>query len=471
MPGKVVGQIGSQLYTTFILFDKAIANPDSANVVEYERMLDSDETIAAGIQFMILSCLNRLDMYRNESNPKIEKFVNECFEQMDGTLIEVCADILSAIWAGYSGTEIVWKPSGSQIVIDYLATYHPRTVFFNINRETGRLDKTAPLTQFRWFSGSPVQIPANKCLMFSHNMRFGNWYGTSQLRSVRKNWLLKDPVLKMWVNAVDKFGTPLIAAMVPDSDIKDPDKPKNDDGTDNSISQIDYMARLLTNLQSGTGLAMGSGTGDEKVDIKSLSGGGAGMGAAFDGLVTHLDKAMFRGMLVPSLIFDEGQKTGSYALGQAHFDIYTIMLDNTYKKLTECLLEQLVRPLIDMNYGPQKDYGEFPEREMSETDRNIVAGIFLQMVNAGFLDNAHQEDFDHVRGTLGFPERKLDPPVDPSKAAALMGQYNHYLRGQPGDPTQTVQPGNARSGNPKPVRQPDSSFSQPESGAVKEQPV
>lgn len=453
-----MGQIGSQLYTTFILFDKAIANPDSANVVEYERMIDSDETVAAGIEFMILSALNKLDMYRNETSPQIETFINECFEMMQGTLIELCADILTALWAGYSGSEIVYKPDGAKMRWDYIATYHPRTVFFNIDKETGRLDPQTPITQFRWFAGSPVPIPRNKCIIYSHNMRVGNWYGTSQLRRVRKNWLLKDPVLKMWVNGLDKFGTPLIAAMVPNDDIRDPDQPYNGDGTENRIQQIDYMARLLSNLQSGTGLAMGSGTGDEKVDIKSLFSGGSGMGEAFDNMVSYLNKMILRGMLVPSLIFDDGKNTGSYALGQAHFDIYTIMLDNIYKKLTETLLEWLVRPLIEMNFGPQKNYGEFPEREMSETDRNVLMGIFMQMTNSGFLDPAHQADFDWVRGTLGAPERKLEPQPDPSQAAKLMGQYNHYVRGQ--DPAGSQPDATAKIA-------PDT----PEKGAVKDVPT
>lgn len=455
---KLVGQIGSQLYTTFVLFDKAIANPDSANVAEYERMLDSDETVAAGIEFMTLSALNSLDMYRNETNPQIESFVNECFEMMQGTLIELCYDVLSGIWAGYSGSEIVYKPDGGKIRWDYIATYHPRTVFFNIDKETGRLDQESPITQFRWFAGSPVQIPKNKCLIYSHNARFGNWYGTSQLRRIRKNWLLKDPLLKMWLNAVDKFGTPLVAALVPDGDVEDPDRPTNDDGTQNRISNIDYMARLLSNLQSGTGLAMASGTKDEKTDIKSLFSGGSGIGQAFDTFTSYLNKMILRGMLVPSLIFDDGKNTGSYALGQAHFDIYTVMLRNIYKRLTEVLLEQLVRPLVDMNFGPQKDYGEFPEREMSETDRNVLMGIFMQMTNSGYLDPAHQEDFNWVRGTLGAPERKSELSPDPSKAAALMGQYNHYVRGhQP--------PGNQPNGSAQVA--PD----KPEAGAVKGAPV
>lgn len=439
LPGKVVGQIGSQLYTTFLLFDKAVANPDSANVIEYERMLDSDETVAAGIEFMVLSALNSLDMYRNESNPKIETFINECFEMMEGTLIELCSDVLSGIWAGYSGSEIVYKPDGDKIRWDYVATYHPRTVLFNIDPQTGRLDKTAPITQFRWFAGSPVQIPRNKSLIYSHNARFGNWYGTSQLRRTRKNWLLKDPLLKMWLNAVDKFGTPLVAAMVPDGDVQDPDRPTNEDGSQNLISNIEYMNRLLSNLQHGTAITMASGTKDDAASIKSLFAGGAGIGDAFDNFTGYLNKMILRGMLVPSLIFDDGKNTGSYALGQAHFDIYTVMLRNIYKRLTECLLEQLVRPLVDMNYGPQKDYGEFPEREMSETDRNVLMGIFMQMTNSGYLDPAHQRDFDWVRGTLGAPGRKVDPPPDPSKAAALMGQYNHYVRPGAQPPTGSTQ--------------------------------
>lgn len=427
-PSRLVGQIGSQLYTTFILFDKAIANPDSAQLLDYERMVDTDETVSAGIEFMILSTLIKLDRYQNEKYPEIEKFINNCLEGMSGSLMDACHDILSAFWAGYSGTEIVYKVDGDRIVWDYLATYHPRTVFFNIDKETGRLDKEAPITQFRWFAGSPVLIPKNKSIVFSHNARFGNPYGVSQLRRIRKNWLLKDPVLKMWVNGVDKFGTPLTAALVPDGDIRDPDRPYNEDGTENLISNVEYMARILANIQSGTGIAMASGTAEEKADIKSLFGGGAGMGDAFDRLISYLNKMIFRGMLVPSLVFDEGQRSGSYALGQSHFDIYQLMLDKVFKQLTETLLEQFVRTLIEMNFGPLDDYGEFPEREVSEEDMAKLAGIFLQLTNAGYMDPAKQEDFEYVRTKFGVPERKLSPE---ELRANIADKYAQHLDDEP----------------------------------------
>jgi hypothetical protein len=419
---KLVGQIGNQLYTTFFLFDKAIANPDSANLLDYERMIDTDETVASGIDFMILCVLNKLDRYAHE-NPQIQDFVNDCLEGMQGSLFESVRDILSAIWAGYSGTEIVHKADGNRIVLDYLATYHPRTVYFNIDRQTGRLAED-PLMQWRWFDGSPVVIPRNKCLILTHNGRFGNPYGNSQLKRARKNWLLKDPALKMWVNGVDKYGTPLTAAMVPDGDIRDPDNPHNEHGDENLISNIEYMARVLANLQNGTGIAMASGTGDQKADLKFYAPG-SGLGDAFERLILYLNKMIFRSLLVPSLVFDEGQKSGSYALGQSHFDMYNLMLNGIFMALKEALIEQLIRPLIEMNFGPQKSYGDFPERKVSAEDKEKEAKVFESLTNLGYLDPEAEEDMDYVRSSLGLPERKVDRSA---KQAEIGEKYAEYLQ-------------------------------------------
>jgi hypothetical protein len=438
--GRVVGQIGSQLYTTFFLFDNAISNPDWYRVYDYEQMVLTDETIAAGLDFMIMSVLNKLDRYVNETDKKLESFVNDALEQMQDSLPLYVRDILSALWAGYSATEIVWKASGAYIVPDYLATYHPRTILFNVDRETGRLLKDG-VTQFRWFAGSPVIIPTDKVIIYTHNKKFGNPYGESQLKRIRKNWVLKDPLLKMWINAMDKYGTPLLAALIndPDAEFPDPENPEQ------LVSNLVYSARLLANVQNGTGIVLAHGEAGEKpTDIKALAGGGQGMADGFFNTVTYLNKMMLRGLLVPSLIFDEGQRSGSYALGQAHFDIYQMMLDSIYKQVTEVLLEQFIRRMIELNFGPQKDYGSFPEKEINETDRKLLSDIFYQMTNAGYLDPTTQEDFDHVRERMGIPPRKVASPPDPSQAAKIMGRYNHYVRGDgdPPDETQNMVPEN-----------------------------
>lgn len=421
------GQIGSQLDSTFFLFDDCIRNMDDVDVKEYERMIDTDETIAVGIQFLTMSVLLKLGEYDHPTDKNISKFVNDNFESMQGNLYTAGEDILSALWAGFSGTEICWKPSGSQIMLDKLTTYHPRTVLIRVNQETGDYEG---IKQWRWFAGSPVDIPKEKVILFNIGKKFGNHYGRSMCKPIRKNWLLKDPVLKMWARALDRFGTPLLGAIVPDEMIKDPENSEQD------ISQMAYALRLLANIQNGTGIVLKSALkGEVSTDVKALTSGGAGVGEAFMAAANYYNKMMLRGLLVPSLVFDEGQKSGSYALGQSHFAIYNMMTSGIYRGFKEAIIEQVVRPMIVYNFGEQKDLGDFAERKIAEEDKKLLFEGFTQLTNTGYLDSQVQEDFDYVREAAGAPARDIKKPADDmiNKAKA---EVNRYTRAQDdiGDP-------------------------------------
>lgn len=413
----VVGQIGSQLDTTFFLFDNCISNTDNVPLAEYERMLDTDETIATGIQFLTLSILLKLGEYTH-SNPKIAAFVQKNFESMQGNLHTACEEILSGLWAGYSGSELVWKADGSRIMLDEVVTYHPRTVLMKVDRETG---KYQGIKQWRWFAGEPVDIPVEKTVLFTYNRKFGNYYGKSILKPIRKNWLLKDPILKMWGRALDRFGTPLIAALVPDETIDDPDSPGN------SITQVEWALRLLENIQSGTGLAFNAGNkdGTGETKISSLTNGGSGIGEAFDKAVVYLNKMMMRGLLVPALMADDGSGKGSFALGQAHFAVFDMTTSAIFNTLREVLLEQVVRRIIDYNFGKQTDYGNFTEKKLAQEDRNLLSQCFLNLTNAGYLNPQNQEDMNAVMDAMELPQKEVQPAESGIKTKTD-AEYNRY---------------------------------------------
>ncbi len=413
-----IGQIGSQLQSTFNLFDGAVLNPDAPLVLEYERMLDTDETVAAAYYFLTLCVISFLGEYTHPDE-KIESFVYDCFEGMDGSLTLACEDILSAIWAGYSATEIVWKADHKNLVLDCLATYHPYSITFHIN-DRGRLQMIRQVNQLQALG---ADIPAEKCLVYSYRKRFNNYYGKSAFKPIRKNWLLKDAVLKMWVRALDKFGTPILAALVPDGTVKDPDSGQE-------VSQLDYATRVLGNLQNGTALvfsARESAGHGQLPKVDAVAAGGAGTGDAFNGAVSYYNKMLARGLLVPSLVFDEGARTGSLALGQSHFDGFLLMAQAIYGQLKEVLLDQLISRLITYNYGPQKDWGDFQRRRPSEQELKLLSEVFLTMVNAGILNPQVEEDFRYARSTMGLPDR--DPDVLTKTNAA----YERYLRAGQGD--------------------------------------
>ncbi|GBF34135.1 phage protein [Desulfocucumis palustris] len=411
-----VGQIGSQLNTTFSLFDGAVINPDAALVPEYERMLDTDETVSASFYFLTLCVISFLGEYNHPDKPEITQFVMDCFEEMEGSLAPACEDILSSVWAGYSVTEIIWKAVGTRLMLDYLATYHPSTITFDVT-ERGRLKNIQQLTVFNAIG---ADLPPEKCIVFSYRKRFGNHYGKSAFKPVRKNWLLKDAFLKMWARAADKFGTPLLVAIVPDGTIKDPES-----GED--IDQLQYATKMLANVQSGTALALsskgGGGTGSGQVpDVKALVAGGSGVGDTFESAMGYFNKMISRGLLVPSLVFDEGARSGSLALGTSHFFGFLLMARAIFVQLKEVLLDQFICRLIEYNFGKQKNWGDFQERPPSAEELKLWTEIFDGLTRSGTFDPAIEEDFRYARAKMGLPDRA------PNNSLKVKAAYERYKR-------------------------------------------
>lgn len=409
------GQLGSQLNLLLTTFDGAVLNPDLAGLEEYERMLSTDETVKAAYSFLTLAVLGLLGEYHHPDR-RVALFVAEELAAMEGTLVEALQDMLSMVWAGFSITEIVWVAREGRVGVQRLVTYHPRTITFKLD-QSGRLEK---IIQRRLYAAQEVELPPEKCILVVHEGRYGNLYGTSAFKAIRKNWLLKDAVLKMWGRALDKFGTPLVVAVVPDSEVRDPE-------TGEDIHQLDYAIKVLSNLQSGTALAFARPPGNGDVpDIRSLAAGTAGVGDAFAKAVAYLNKAICRGLLIPSLLFDEGMRTGSYALGASHFDAFYLSVRTLYRQLTETLVEQFIRRLIEYNFGPRTDgYGAFGERPPDPEQLKVMAEGFARLVDAGFLTPQDIEDLRWVRARLGLPE----PPPNVGLADGLE-TYPRYLRGE-----------------------------------------
>lgn len=424
MPGvyqPAVGQIGSQLNITFSLFDGAVINPDAALVQEYERMLDTDETVSASFYFLTLCVISFLGEYSHPDNPDITEFIHECFEEMDGSLTLACEDILSSVWAGYSVTEIIWKAVGTRLMLDYLATYHPSTVTFEVD-ERGRLKN---IKQLALLQAIGADLPPEKCIVSSYRKRFNNYYGKSAFKPIRKNWLLKDAFLKMWARAADKYGTPLLVAIVPDGTVKDPESGEE-------IDQLEYATKMLANVQNGTALALstkaggsGSGSGGGQVpDVKALVTGGAGIGDAFDKALSYFNKMISRGLLVPSLVFDEGARSGSLALGTSHFYGFLLMARALFVQLKEVLLDQFICRLIEYNFGKQSNWGDFQERPPSAEELKLWAEIFDNLTRSGTFNPAIEDDFRFARAKMGLPDRAPDSSLKVRAREA----YERYKR-------------------------------------------
>lgn len=376
-------------------------NPDSLRVEDYERMVDTDETVFSGVEFVTLAALARLGEYTHQDG-KIEGYVRESLERMQGSFANAVSEILTALWSGFSVTEKLYRYDSGRIWLDGLQTLHPSTVTFDMGRpEDGRMkNRLKSVLQFYMGGTEQIEIPASKCIIYSHRARFGNLYGRSRLKPGYKSWFLKDMALKAWGLTLERYGSPHVVGKVNQGNIQVGGA---------TIDAFTYMAQMLDSLSAKGSLVLPA---DGSTDVQ-FQWPTRPFGPDFEAFVAYCNKMMYRALLLPSLIADHGQ-TGSYSLGQQHFDLFALSLEQLLLELTEVLIEQLIRPLVDVNFGPQDDYGEFAIENFQADDQKLLAEIFQLLVNTGVVDPSRLEDLNHMRLQMGLPE--LSPEdIEPSE--------------------------------------------------------
>jgi phage gp29-like protein len=198
------------------------------------------------------------------------------------------------------------------------------------------------------------------------------------------------------------------------------------DGT--IVSNKEYLSLIVSQMYEGNGLLVDT---DTEVDIIEA---GKNISIDFEKIITYCNKMIFRALLIPSLVAD-AERAGSYALGKKHFEVFLLTTNNLIKWVTEALLEQLVRPLIEVNFRNVTDFGEWPIESIDEEDMNMFATLLDKLTTNGYLTPEELDDYNAVRTKVGFaPKEKLpDAILDKIRQRQLQAQQNPQAPAQPGN--------------------------------------
>lgn len=379
-----------------------LQRPDNIGLDTYEKMVLTDETIAAGLEFITLSAISRLGEYVNEDRPDIQDFVRDNFEGMRGSMALAVGDMLCALWAGFSITEIVLRHEGGRFWLESLDTLEPRSIVLHVVTDGGPGHGQVDMVHQWWGMPWQASIPGSKVIHFANRrlgLKPGNPYGISRLKAAYKHWFLKDAMLAAWGLTMERYGTPLTFIETAGGNAT----VALSDGT--QVSRTDYLDGLIGSLTNASGLVLQPG---EKVTLAQAA---RSVGADFEALQQHCNKQMLRSLLVPILLLDNTD-VGSYALGQKHFDLFLQGLEHLLLQVTEVLLEQLIRPLVEINFGPQASWGEFLTAPLQPEDLKMWSAIFLDLVNIGALFPGRRDDLNTVRSKFDLdPIEKDELPL------------------------------------------------------------
>jgi hypothetical protein len=253
----LVMQRGTNIPALFNTFYKFIHNPSSVSVETFKRMVDTDDTIGSGVDFLTTCLASRLGKYQHK-NPEITQWVQCRLNDIKGGWTNTIKQFLSATWAGFAVAEKVWTNNDYGFVPEKICVLPPSTILFEAERTgeitsdgilqyqrnwnplslgmgigyfggamsvgMGFLGTSAQPDPFAKFGDLPfpmrtansynylsIRIPKQKCMHFSFDAQgsFGNPYGRSLLRRCYKWWVLKDATCRMLSVALDRKGTPL----------------------------------------------------------------------------------------------------------------------------------------------------------------------------------------------------------------------------------------------------------------------
>lgn len=479
-------QRGTPIPALFNQFYKFIQNPSAVSVETFKRMIDTDDTIGSGVDFLTTCLAARLGRYTHPSK-EITEHVNKALSKVRGGFTNNVKEILSASWAGFFVGEkvfdndpelgfipvkIVPLPPSTLLfetertgeisddgILQYQRNFNPYllgrgTGFFggSISSGTGYAqgvgsrpdvfaklgDLPFPVRTANSFNYLTIRIPRAKCIHYAFDAqgKMGNPYGRSLLRRCYKYYVIKDAILQMMTIALDRKGTPLTVVYYdPNAPIFDktklPDPNNLGSARDNRGAAIhpgEAARKAFQNIHNDSTILV-PGKKGEVFEIEALSQ--QSNSQDFIAALDFCNKSILRALLIPSLMFGDG--AGGYALGEVHAKTFDKVCDGINAGLEDVLLNEWVKDILMLNFPRsawEKDgLGAFSKRDLTQDEVQKIMQVFEQGINAGVIDQGDLNDLNKMRDSIGFEER--DTPIE--KVNPMTGLTMEETANQQGD--------------------------------------
>jgi hypothetical protein len=210
----------------------------------------------------------------------------------------------------------------------------------------------------------------------------GDWKGTSLLRPAYKNWLIKDRLLRVDAQTIERngMGVPLYKAAE----------------TEQSLAAGLAMAK---SWRAGETAGSAVPNGADMV----LRGVEGDLPQALPSIRYH-DEQIGRAVLAHFL--NLGTQTGSWALGTTFADFFVLSLQTLAQQIADTATQHIVEDLVDINFGPNEPAPRVAFDEIGSRQA-ATAQALKALADAGLID---PDDVlkQAVRQQFGLT------PVDPS---------------------------------------------------------
>ena len=376
----------------------------------YREMHDNDPVIGA-ILYAIDKVITRLEWHVEGEDPRTVEFVEECLNDMSDSWDSTLQNILSMLVYGWSFHEIVYKvrrgytndPKTHSRYSDNRIGWRKFAVRAQETLQEWMIDPNGGIQgmiQMDPSSGKGLaRIPMDKALLFRTTTNRNNPEGYSLLRNAYRPWFYKRRIEEIEAIGIERDLAGLPMAYVPPEYLSSTATPAQK-AVLQAITEI--VQNVKRNEQEGIVFpAAYDEAGNRIFDLTLLSASG---GRQFDtgAVIQRYDHRIAMSLLSDFLLLGS-DRVGSFSLGTAKIDLWTLAVDSIAKSIAEVVNQHAIPRLLKLNAMrvdklPFITYGQVNSVELIE-----VADFVSKLAAAGVI-MPDRELEAHLRNMADLPE-------------------------------------------------------------------
>ncbi|MBP5857283.1 DUF935 domain-containing protein [Marivibrio halodurans] len=279
-------------------------------------------------------------------------------------------DILDAVGKGFSVNELIWDMSERDWRPVAMEWVDPRWIVFDTpDRRTPRL-----LGEH----GQGEDLQPFKFVYHMSKCKSGLPIRGGLARAAAWTYLFKNFDMKGWVEFAEIYGQPLRVGKF---------------GSNASEEDKRTLLRAVANIGRDAAAIIPDSMLLEFIEAK----GGTKGAEVYERLAAFLDQQVSKAVLGQTATTDA--IAGGHAVGKEHNDVRGDIERADANELEATIGRQIIRPLIDLNRGPQKRYPSIKIGNDEDVDVDVLSKALQRLVPMGLKVGQNQ-----VRGMMGFKE-------------------------------------------------------------------
>lgn len=383
-------------------------NPNKHTIRDYESILQNP-IAAACVKLKALRATISLGEYQHK-NKDIQKFILNNIENMQGSLADIVGRLCSAMPFGFSCGEIAFYPHKTLRRTEWrlqgINILDPKRVRF--------AGHYGDITHVKYNNGiREIWLPYNRAIHITNglvtNYNERTAYGDPECEVAYPFVKLYSLILSEMAVSAKTLATGILVGLA-DSDntvylydkygkvMTDPST-----GQPYMMNAVQHLGEQLKNLENHSHIVT-----DKKNQVTALS---VPAGEQFWNLALQLLKNdIMLSFVTPAMVFSEGSGSLNMAsLGARQISILDATVEAIVKQIRDQLIEKVIRPLIQWNFGTQETYGEFVVT--SSSDPNQESLLLQNMITAFSMNLVPQTDvlaINVLREKLKLPPLTLE---------------------------------------------------------------